>query len=93
MKNERKYRVIVKIKEIVISFIAEDKEQMGDQLKFLYMGIDIPGESLYNEDGTMTDEEIKGKVIVSVVDEILDCYSFRLSEYRKYIEDITREAR
>jgi hypothetical protein len=34
MKNEKgKYRVIVKINEIVISFIAEDKEQM----KHLYI--------------------------------------------------------
>jgi hypothetical protein len=88
-KNENQnYRVIVKINEIVISFIAEDKEQMGDQLKFLYQGINIPEKSIYNDDGTHATVEINEKVIVSVVNEILDCYNFRLSEYRKYVEEI-----
>ncbi len=86
--EKRKYRVIVKINEIVISFIAEDKEQMSDQLKFLYKGINIPEKSLYNENGIDATVEINEKVIVSVVNEILDCYNFRLSEYRKYVEEI-----
>ena len=86
--EKRKYRVIVKINEIVISFIAEDKEQMRDQLKFLYQGINIPEKSLYREDKMDATVEINEKVIVSVVNEILDCYNFRLSEYRKYVEEI-----
>ena len=89
MKNEKgKYRVIVKINEIVISFMAEDKEQMRDRLKFLYQGINIPEKSLYRENGMDATVEINEKVIVSVVNEILDCQSFRLSEYRKYVEEI-----
>lgn len=88
MNNEKRYRVIVKINEIVISFIAEDKEQMGDQLKFLYMGINIPNKNLYKEDGMDATVEINEKVIVSVVNEFLDCYNFRLSEYIKYVEEI-----
>ena len=91
MKSENKeqnYRVIVKINEIVISFRAEDKEQMSDQLKFLYRSIDMPKERLYKEDGTDGIVEVTNDVIVSVVNEILDCHNFRLPEYQKYIEEI-----
>jgi hypothetical protein len=91
MKSENKeqnYRVIVKINEIVISFRAEDKEQMSDQLKFLYRSIDIPKERLYKDDGTDAIVEVTNDVIVSVVNEILDCHNFRLPEYQKYIEEI-----
>ena len=88
-KNEKqKYRVIVKINDIVISFRAEDKEQMSDQLKFLYRSTNILDKGLYKEDGTDATLEVTENVIVSVVNEILDCYSFRLPEYEKYIKEI-----
>jgi hypothetical protein len=57
-------------------------------LKFLYQGINIPEKSLYNKNGIDATVEINEKVIVSVVNELLDCQSFRLPEYRKYVEEI-----
>ena len=61
---------------------------MRDQLKFLYQGINIPEKSLYRKDEMDATVEINEKVIVSVVNEILDCYNFRLSEYTNIVEEI-----
>lgn len=89
MKEEEKhFRVIVKIDEIIISFIAESKSELFDRLKFLYRGINIPQETQYGKDGREIFTEIQKKVIVTVVNDILDSYIFRLSDYKENIESL-----
>ncbi len=87
-EKEKHFRVIVKINEIIISFIVKSKSELFDRLKFLYRGINIPQETQYGKDGTEIFNEIQKKVIVTVVNDILDSYIFRLSDYKENIESL-----
>lgn len=87
-EKEKHFRVIVKINEIIISFIVKSKSELFDRLKFLYRGINIPQETQYGKDGTEIFNEIQKKVIVTVVNDILDSYIFRLSDYEENIKSL-----
>ena len=87
-EKEKHFRVILNINGVVISFIAKSQGEMLDRLGFLYRGINIPETIFYNKDGIPVDIQFNKNIIVIVVDNLLDNYTFRLPDYKEFIEKL-----
>lgn len=83
MKNnaEVKYRVILTVKDVVITFNTNSND-IEDKLHFFKKSINIPEKSKYDENGFGIYQDCSDKIYVLVVEEDLDMKIFPLSEYK-----------